>query len=134
MDFRQRRKIDTHIDMTPMIDTLLQLFVVFMLNMSFLASAVHLELPKASADQAAPSAAIAVSLDASGQVFVNTEMVGRTNLLGRLRDELAKGKDGKVVLRADRALRYDQVLDALVIITQAGAAQVSLAYEGKEVR
>src|SRR5947209_4510350 len=126
MEFHRRRRVDTGIDMTPMIDTLLQLFVVFMLNMSFLASAVRLSLPRASADQAAPQEAIVVALDASNRLLVNNEPVGRHELRGRLRALLREAKEQRVMLRADRALPYESVLEALVAIRQAGVARVHL--------
>ena len=61
---RSRRRPDANIDMTPMIDTLLQLFVVFMLNMSFILSTVHLDLPKASAQPTPHDTPLVVALQA----------------------------------------------------------------------
>lgn len=132
MEFYRRRKIDAGIDMTPMIDTLLQLFVVFMLNMSFLASAVRLDLPRASARQPAPTEAIVVSLDASNRVLVDDEPVPREELRRRLVALLQEGKGREVTLRADRTLPYEKVLAALIAIQQTGVAQVHLAYEEAE--
>src|SRR5262245_30481746 len=134
MEFQRRRKTDTNIDMTPMIDTLLQLFVVFMLNMSFLASAVRLNLPRASAEQPAAADPIVVSLDAAARIFVNNEPVSRDELRVRLPALLSKSKERKVVLRADRGLRYEKVLEVLVAVQQAGGGHVSLAYEAQGER
>jgi biopolymer transport protein ExbD len=132
MEFHRRRKIDAGIDMTPMIDTLLQLFLVFLLTATFAASAIPLNLPKASAEQPAPSEALVVSLDASNRTFINDEPIDQGELRGRLLVLLQKGTERKVSLRADRTLPYEKVLETLVIIQQAGVAQVHLAYE--EVR
>jgi biopolymer transport protein ExbD len=132
VEFHRRRKIDAGIDMTPMIDTLLQLFLVFLLTATFAASAIPLNLPKASADQQAPSEAVIVSLDASNQVFINDEPVVQGELRGRLLTSLQKGKERKVILRGDRTLPYEKVLEALVVIQQARVPQVHLAFE--EVR
>jgi biopolymer transport protein ExbD len=132
MDFRYRRKIDPNIDMTPMIDTLLQLFVVFLLSMSFMSSAVRLELPQASLNQPAPDAPIVVTLDADGKIHVNDEVIGRAELRGRLRMLLQKAKNRDVLLRADKSLVYDKIIPALVEMQQAGATQVHLAYAHAE--
>src|ERR1700722_15492821 len=102
MDFRRRRRIDATIDMTPMIDTLLQLFVVFLLSMSFIASAVRLDLPHASAQQPAPEVPGVVSIDAAGRGFVNNEAVGKGQLQERLSVLLANDAKRAVLLRADR--------------------------------
>jgi biopolymer transport protein TolR len=129
MEFHRRRKVDARLDMTPMIDTLLQLFVVFLLNMSFLASAVRLNLPRASAAETAPAEAIVVSLDASNRLFLNNEPVTRAELRERLLARLQQSKERRVVLRADRTLPYERVLETLIAVQQAGVARVHLAYE-----
>ena len=129
MEFHRRRKIDASIDMTPMIDTLLQLFLVFLLTATFAASAVPLKLPRASAEQAPAADAIVVSLDATRQLFVNQEPIGPSELLGRLHASWQKDKERRIVLRADRALPYEKVLEVLQTIQRAGATQVDLAYE-----
>jgi biopolymer transport protein TolR len=131
IEFRRRRKIDATIDMTPMIDTLLQLFVVFLLSMSFIASAVRLDLPHASAQETAPHTPVVVAIDASNQWFVNNEPVGRDQLAGRLTPLLTQNEKREVMLRADRALQYDKVLDAIVEIQRAGAGNVVLAYDSQ---
>ncbi len=134
MEFRRRRKIDSHIDMTPMIDTLLQLFVTFLLSMSFAASVVRLDLPRASAEQAPPTESLGVSLDAAAQLFINDQPVSPNEFRGRLAGLLQKREDRKVVFRADRTLPYEKVLEVMVLIQQAGASQIRLAYDAKEGR
>ncbi len=129
MEFRRRRKIDAGIDMTPMIDTLLQLFVTFLLSMTFVGSAVHLDLPKAAAGSAMPATPIVVSVDASNQTFLNNELIPQNELRSRLIASLRKSSKQEVILRADQASPYKNVLKALVEITQAGATNVHLAYE-----
>ncbi len=129
--FHRRRRIDPTIDMTPMIDTLLQLFVVFLLSMSFIASAVRLDLPNASAQQAAPETPVVVAIDAANNWYANNESVGKDQLQARLSALLTKENKREVLLRADRTLLYDKVLEAIVEIQRAGAANVVLAYEHK---
>jgi biopolymer transport protein ExbD len=129
MDFHRRRKIDATIDMTPMIDTLLQLFVVFLLCMTFAASAVRLDLPQASVRQQAPDTPVVVSLDENNNLYVNQEAVAREQLPGRLHALFAEGERREVTLRAHRTLAYATILDTLVEIQQAGVANIALAYD-----
>jgi len=129
MDFHRRRRIDAAIDMTPMIDTLLQLFVVFLLSMSFIASAVRLDLPQASVRHDAPDTPIVVAVDPAGNIFLNNEPVARDMLHIRLRALLTPGDRREVVLRGDRNLSYDRILETLVEIQRAGVANIALAYE-----
>src|SRR5262245_4074956 len=125
MEFPRRKKVDANIDMTPMIDTLLQLFVVFMLNMTFLTSAIRLSLPQASADQPGPTDIVVVTLNAAGQLFINNQPAERSELPNRLVPLVQKSKERRVMLRADRTLAYEKVLETLVAIQQAGISQVN---------
>ena len=131
MEFPRRRRIDAGIDMTPMIDTLLQLFVTFLLSMTFVGSAVRLDLPKATAGPAAPATPLVVSLDAAHRIFLDQEPIPPGALRSRLTASLEKDRERTVILRADQTLPYKDVLKALVEIGQAGATNVHLAYEGE---
>jgi biopolymer transport protein TolR len=129
VEFHRRRRIEAAIDMTPMIDTLLQLFLIFLLSASFVASSVRLNLPRATAGQSAPRDTVVVSVSADHRLFLNNEPVGPAEFLPRLRALLAKRPRREVILRADKALPYRQVLRSLVEIRQAGAETVHLAYD-----
>jgi biopolymer transport protein ExbD len=130
MDLYRRRRIDAQIDMTPMIDTLLQLFMIFLLSASLVASSVRLNLPAASSDQKNPTKPAVVALNAKGELFLNDVPLDRATLRTRLAGVLENLDQKSVLLRADRTLVYQQVLDALVEIRTSGASQVLLAYEG----
>ena len=129
MEFPRRRKIEAHIDMTPIIDTLLQLFLIFLISASFVASAVRLELPKASVNQKSPSEPIVVSLDADNQMFLNREPIAVSDLRGKLNELLPKAKKQEVLLRADQSLAYKHIMRAIAEIKQAGVENINLAYD-----
>ena len=129
MDLYRRRKIDAQIDMTPMIDTLLQLFMIFLLSASFVASSVQLELPKASAEQKNPAKPAVVSLNADNELFLNDKPVARADLRQSLEAALEKTQNRQIVLRADRTLGYQQVLQVLVEIQTTGTGQILLEYD-----
>ena len=132
MEFHRRRKVESNIDMTPMIDTLLQLFVVFLLSMSFVASAVRLELPKASVQQQTPEPRAVVSLDAAGKWYVNDEATTKAELPARLQQHLRKMEKREVLLKADGTLVYEKVMEALIEVQRAGVSNVLLAYQHTE--
>jgi biopolymer transport protein ExbD len=129
MEFPRRRKIDAQIDMTPMIDTLLQLFLIFLISASFVASAVRLELPKASVNQKAPTEPIVISLDADNQMFLNKEPITADDLRGKLAELLPKAKKQEVLLRADQSLPYKHVMRTIAEIKHAGVENINLAYD-----
>ena len=132
MKFVRRRRIDAAIDMTPMIDTLLQLFVVFLLSMTFATSAIRLELPRASAQPSTPAAPVTVAIDEKGSLFVGDRVVTKKELSAQVRAALGADSKRQVVLRAHRTLVYDRILETLVGIQQSGAENIQLAYESAE--
>ena len=127
--FGKSRRVDATIDMTPMIDTLLQLFVVFMLNMTFAASALPLDLPKGQATSNAPTEAIIISLMEDDFLYFGDVPIDRAQLVAKLRERLDKDANTPVTLRAERRLPYEQVMQILDLINQSGAEKVHLAYE-----
>lgn len=131
MDLYRRRRIDAQIDMTPMIDTLLQLFMIFLLSASFVASAVQLDLPQASAEQKNPARPVVLSLNPEGDLFLDDAPVARADLRPSLEAALAKAQNRQVLVRADRALAYQQVLQVLVELQTTGAVQVLLEYDAQ---
>src|SRR5580692_7506794 len=102
MDLYRRRRIDAQIDMTPMIDTLLQLFMIFLLSASLVASSVRLNLPAATAAQQNPTKPVVVAIDAQGELFLNDVKVERKALRSRLSGLLENLDQRTVLLRADR--------------------------------
>jgi biopolymer transport protein ExbD len=129
MQFRPQQQPDFAIDMTPMIDCVFQLLIFFLLSSSFVTPAVQLELPRSDAEQPKAHAQVVVTLDAAGALFLNKEAVDRdrlhTSLKGLLRDDSKK----PVTVRADKRLEYQKVLETILLVQQAGATRVRLAYE-----
>jgi biopolymer transport protein ExbD len=134
MEFPRRRRIDAHIDMTPMIDTLLQLFLIFLISASFVASAVRLELPKASANQKSPGESIVVSMDADNRLFLNNDSIELHELSGRLTSLLPGAKKQEVLLRADQSLPYKHILRTIAEIRRAGVENIHLAYDEEKAK
>jgi biopolymer transport protein TolR len=127
VELYRRRRIDAHIDMTPMIDTLLQLFMIFLLSASFVASNVRLTLPKASAERRPTAEPLVVSIDASDNLYLNDHRILRDELPAKLMALLERSESRSVLVRADRALSYERVLAVIVDIQSSGAKNIVLA-------
>lgn len=131
MDLFRRRRIEAHIDMTPMIDTLLQLFLIFMLGATLASSSIDLDLPRAKNDAATPtevSRVVVVSIDAGNRIYLDKRMIPRSRLQADLRRMLQNSKELTVLLRADKKLVYEQIIQVMVEIQNTGATKVLLAY------
>jgi biopolymer transport protein ExbD len=131
MDLFRRRRIEAHIDMTPMIDTLLQLFLIFMVGATLASSTIDLDLPRAKKDAATPtdvSQVVVVSMDAGNRIYLNKRLIPRNRLQADLRLLLQNSKELTVLLQADKKLIYEQVIQVIVEIKKTGATKILLTY------
>jgi biopolymer transport protein ExbD len=127
VELYRRRRIDAHIDMTPMVDTLLQLFMIFLMSATFVASNVRLTLPKASVERRATREPVVVSLDASEKVYLNDHQIASDELPAKLAALWEQSPERAVLLRADRKLPYERVLAVIVDIQAGGAKNIVMA-------
>ncbi len=132
MEFLRTKKAELSLDMTPMIDIVFQLLIFFMLSSSFLNPALKLTLPKAVEQDKAESQHLIVSMDKSGNIFVNTEKTSVEALRGRLQIDLAKNPKKSVHLRGDADMPYKMFVQVMDIARQAGAKQINIVHEQAE--
>jgi TolR protein len=119
------------INVTPMVDVMLVLLVIFMVTAPLLTVGVPLNLPKSSAAQLTqPKEPIVLSIDKEGSTFISNEPVAAADLKDRLA-KLAAEDTGRIVyVRGDRTISYAQLMDALGLVNSAGFTKVSLIAEG----
>ena len=118
------------INMTPLIDVMLVLVVIFILTAPLLASSIRLDLPRT--DGATPSttaSAITVVIDKTGQVFVQEQAVATEALAAKLRTLAATQPDTEVQLRADAAVPYGRVVEVMGLAHQAGLRRIGFVAE-----
>ena len=127
---RGRRTPMSEINVTPMVDVMLVLLIIFMVTAPLLATGVQVDLPETKAaplDQ--DREPIAISIDASGTVFVDETPVPNEALGARL-EQIARSssEEGgpRIFLRGDRALDYGRVMAVMGEINRAGLRRVSL--------
>lgn len=109
----------SEINMTPLIDVMLVLLVIFMLTAPLMTSSLKLDLPRTEGTQAQPPdpQALRLSLQASGELQVDDEAITLDGLKARLAP--LKGSDTEVHLRADTAVPYGRVAEVLGLLQQA---------------
>jgi biopolymer transport protein ExbD len=116
----------SEINMTPLVDVMLVLLIIFMLTVPVLTQAVSLDLPKASA---APGTArpdtVTLSIDKAGQVFWNSLPVDATTLATRLNTLAQKQANADVQLRADRHTEYQHVMAVMAAAQKNGVDHIS---------
>jgi biopolymer transport protein TolR len=118
------------INMTPLIDVMLVLLVIFIITAPLMTSSLKLDLPKT--DAATPSAAptfIAVSIDGSGKLFFGDDALTREQLMQRLTAAAKGNPQLEVQLRADQKVPYGQVADLIGLVQKAGLTRIGFVTE-----
>ncbi|PHM20307.1 MAG: biopolymer transporter ExbD [Curvibacter sp. PD_MW3] len=113
------------INMTPLIDVMLVLVVIFILTAPLLASSLRLDLPKAETarPQEAPQV-VQVALDQAGQVYLQDQPLALEALQLRLADIARQNAQAEVQLRADEAVPYGRVVAVLDAAHKAGLSRI----------
>jgi biopolymer transport protein TolR len=118
-----------------MVDVMLVLLVIFMVTAPMVTVGVNVDLPQTAAAQLGESAdALIVSIDATGQVYVQETQVEMSQLVDKLRAIIGNNKDACVLVRGDRNLKYSAVMEVMTHIANSGIAKVSLIAEVPESR
>ena len=119
------------INVTPMVDVMLVLLVIFMVTAPLLTVGVPLDLPKTSAAEVTePKQPIVLSLDKEGGTFIGDERIDPATLKDRLTQLAAADPERIVYVRGDRTISYERLMDALGMVNSAGFSKVSLIAEG----
>ena len=118
------------INVTPMVDVMLVLLVIFMVTAPLLTVGVPLDLPKTKASAITePKPPVILSLNRAGEVFIGDERIDPSTLEGRLTGLAAEDPTRIVYVRGDQTISYAQLMDALGMVNRAGFAKVSLVAE-----
>lgn len=117
------------INVTPLVDVMLVLLIIFMVTAPLLKAAVPIELPESRAKAMSEEAAqVTITLRRDGVIFFEASPLAPGELLDRLAS-VSPGPDGKmplVTLRADKALEYGRVMDVMGELNRAGFTSISL--------
>jgi len=127
---RGRRSPMAEINVTPMVDVMLVLLIIFMVTAPLLATGVQVDLPESKAaalDQ--DREPVSITIEANGAVFVDDAPVPDSVLADRLRQIAAGSREEggpRLYLRADRALDYGRVMQVMGEINRAGLRRMAL--------
>ncbi len=120
----------SEINMTPLVDVMLVLVVIFIITAPLLASTIRLDLPGTEA--AKPTDAprfVTVAIDASGGLFLNDRPVSAAELAQRLADSGRTQPDTEVQLRADQSVPYGRIVEVMGAAQKAGLNRIGFVAE-----
>jgi len=123
------------INVTPLVDVMLVLVVIFLITAPLLGSSIRLDLPSAaSAKPAEAAASVTVVLDAQGRSFVDDQPLDDAQLAERLARAARANPDTEIQLRADRSVPYGRVVELMGAAQQAGLNRIGFVAEPAPVR
>jgi len=118
------------INITPFVDVLLVLLIIFMVAAPMLTSSVPLNLPDGAENQTtAQPENIIVSMQQNGVLFVQEEAVNKNNLANKLKKLTNNNLSEKILVRADKLIEYGEVMNLIKMLSMAGFSQVLLVTE-----
>ena len=128
----QGSKPMSDINMTPLVDVMLVLVVIFIITAPLMTSAIKLDLPKTEAAKPVDAPKfVAIVVDKSGQIFLNDQVTSLTQLGDALSKTAQESKDTEVQLRADEAVPYGKVVEVMGVAQKAGLNRIGFVAEPK---
>ena len=131
------KKVNSTINVTPMVDVMLVLLIIFMVITPMLNNKVNVDLPTATAavmmENANKEDAITVAVTRDGRSYLGGDQVSLDQLAAKITDKLTNKTDKEVYLRADVRANYGKVMDTVDQIRAAGVSNLGLLTEKKDL-
>ena len=129
----KKNKTMSQINVTPFVDVMLVLLIVFMITAPLLTVGVSVDLPKTKAAQLnSKGDPIVVSIKQNGDLYIQERAIDDINLLPRLRAISQENKNLRIYVRGDKNVPYGIVLDTIAKIKSSGFKKVALVAKLKE--
>ena len=123
----RRRGIVAEINVTPLVDIMLVLLIIFMLTAHLIAKqAIEVDLPKASQSTAAPPTTIAVTLTKDGALYLNGQPIAPDALRSTVKDAVAKDPKTQALISGDKSVSHGRVIWVLDTIKAAGITSFAI--------
>jgi len=125
-------EVMNEINMTPLVDIMLVLLIIFIITVPVMKHAVNIDLPRASNQvQITKPETLRLSVDAQGAYFLNDTPVADDALAPRLQAAAAQSPQPDLHIRGDKAVRYERVAQAMAAAQQAGLRKIGFITEPK---
>ena len=123
------QKLMGEINVTPFVDVMLVLLIIFMVTAPMLQRGVDIQLPQEAAEKVDLSKGVVLSLKKNKKIYLGKEIISMDKLEKRLKDLYEKQKLREVFLRADKNLPYGFVVKAMATIKKAGIQRLGMVTE-----
>ena len=124
---KRQRASFSEINVTPFVDVMLVLLVIFMVTAPMMTTGISLDLPRGDGQAMEESdRAVDISIDARSKIYLGDEVVQPETLVNRLKAMQKSNPDLKIVISGDRATSYGQVIELMSLLRLAGISKVGL--------
>jgi len=121
---------NSEINVTPVVDVMLVLLIVFMVTAPLLTVGVPVDLPESNANPiTTPEEPLVVTVNEQGQIYVQETEVDTANLVTRLRAITGANPESRIYVRGDRNIQYGVVMQVMGLINEGGFRRVALLAE-----
>ena len=125
-------EVMNEINMTPMVDIMLVLLIIFIITIPVMKHSVNIDLPRATNEaQNIKPETLRLSVDAQGVYYLNEVLVTDADLTPRLKTAAAQNPQPELHIRGDKAVRYERVAVAMAAAQQAGLRKIGFITEPK---
>ncbi len=125
-------EVMNEINMTPMVDIMLVLLIIFIITVPVMKHSVNIELPRASSEaQNIKPQTLRLSVDAEGSYFLNDAKVADADLASQLKAAAVQNPQPELHIRGDKSVRYERVAQALAAAQQSGLRKIGFITEPK---
>ena len=125
-------EVMNEINMTPLVDVMLVLLIIFIITVPVLQHSVNIDLPRASNEvEVTKPATIRLSVDAQGRYFINDAVLADDELVPRFKAAAAQEPQPELHIRGDKSVRYERVAQAMAAAQQAGLRKIGFITEPK---
>ena len=122
-----RSKPFSEINVTPFVDVMLVLLIIFMVTAPLLTVGVQVDLPETNADTLqSDNEPLEVTIDASGNIFIQETEIGISELVPKMKAITENRFDTKIYVRGDEAIDYGQIMMVLGELSGSGFTKVAL--------
>ncbi len=127
---RQAYRPMSQINVTPMVDVMLVLLVIFMVTAPLLTVGVPVDLPETEAQPLIePDEPLVITVDAEGRIFLQETGIPLANLVPRLEAITRNKADTRIFIRGDRTVTYGRIMEVMGMVNAAGFTKVALIAE-----
>ena len=124
---RKRRKLMNEINVTPMVDVMLVLLIIFMITSQMLVAGIEVDLPQTeSAPISGSFKPLVISIDKNEELYLFETLISKDTLIDKLKEITKENKDTRIFVKGDKSISYGVIVETMSRIQSAGFSKVAL--------